>query len=51
MHKSTWKTAMLSLGEFPKKVLSTERSTRSVLDIQERLPRTLEVVVVNAEVS
>ena len=50
MNKSAWKKAMPSLGEFPEKVLSTERSSRS-RDIQEHLPRTLEEGVVNEGVS
>ena len=50
MNKSAWKTAMPSLGEFPEKVLSTERSPRN-RDIQEHLPRTLEEEVANAGVS
>ena len=50
MNKSAWKTAMPSLGEFPEKVINTERSSRS-RDIREHPPRTLEEEVVNAEVS
>ena len=50
MNKSVRKTAMPSLGEFPERVLSTERSPKSI-DIQEHLPRTLEEAVVNAGVS
>jgi hypothetical protein len=50
MHKSAWKTAMPSIGEFPEKVLSTERSPRN-RDVQEHLPRTMEEVVVDAGVS